>query len=120
MNNPDALHVVDANSGRYSILIPIQENSASTSSDNDSYNHNDVDLSFCCLNTCMGMEYSFIDILFLRGGLYSNHNSASFMGGVGLNLGEVTPIANDFRFDMAVSNYGLLGFVKQFTVVIGL
>jgi hypothetical protein len=68
----------------------------------------------------LGMEYGFIDILFLRGGLYSNHNSASFMGGVGLNLGEITPIASDFRFDMAVSNYGLLGFVKQFTIVVGL
>jgi len=29
-------------------------------------------------------------------------------------------VANDFRFDMAVSNYGLLGFVKQFTIAIGL
>ena len=57
MNNPDALHVVDDHSGRYSILIPIQENSLSTTS-SDTNSYNDVDLSFCCLNTCMGMEYS--------------------------------------------------------------
>ena len=68
----------------------------------------------------LGMQYGFMDILFLRGGLYSNHNSASFMGGLGFNLGEITPISNDFRFDMAVSNYGLLGFVRQFTIAIGL
>ena len=68
----------------------------------------------------LGMEYSFIDILFLRGGAYSNHNSASFMGGIGLDLGKITPLANDFRFDMAVSNYGLLGFVKQFTIAMSL
>lgn len=68
----------------------------------------------------LGLQYGFMDILFLRGGLYSNHNSASFMGGFGFDLGKVTPVANDFRFDMAVSNYGLLGFVKQFTIAIGL
>jgi hypothetical protein len=68
----------------------------------------------------LGMQYGFMNILFLRGGFYSNHNSASFMGGVGFDLGGITPIANDLRFDMAVSNYGLLGFVKQFTLAIGL
>ena len=68
----------------------------------------------------VGMQYGFMNILFLRGGLYSNHNSASFMGGIGLDLGQITPIANDFRVDMAVSNYGLLAFVKQFTIAIGL
>ena len=68
----------------------------------------------------VGMQYGFMNILFLRGGLYSNHNSASFMGGIGLDLGQITPIANDFRFDMAVSNYGLLGFVKQFTIAMSL
>jgi hypothetical protein len=42
------------------------------------------------------------------------------MGGIGLDLGKITPLANDFRFDMAVSNYGLLGFVKQFTIAMSL
>ena len=68
----------------------------------------------------LGIQYSFIDILFFRGGAYSNHNSASFMGGIGLDLGKITQLANDFRFDMAVSNYGLLGFVKQFTIAMSL
>jgi len=66
----------------------------------------------------LGMQYGFMDILFLRGGFYSNHNSASFMGGLGFNLERITPITNNFRFDMALANYGLLGFVKQFTIAI--
>ena len=60
------------------------------------------------------------DTLLTFGGAYSNHNSASFMGGIGLDLGKITPRANNFRFDMAVSNYGLLGFVKQFTIAMSL
>ena len=68
----------------------------------------------------LGMQYGFMDILFLRGGFYSNHNSASFMGGLGFNLEGITPITNNFRFDMALANYGLLGFVKQFTIAIDL
>jgi hypothetical protein len=42
------------------------------------------------------------------------------MGGLGFNLEGITPITNNFRFDMAIANYGLLGFVKQFTIAIDL
>ncbi len=68
----------------------------------------------------IGAQYSFFNLFFIRGGVYSNHNSASFMGGVGIDLGKFTPIGHSLRCDASVSNYGLLGFVKQFTIAIGL
>ena len=58
INNSNALHVIDESSGRYSVLIPMQELSP-TSEKGDFCQHKiDVDLTFGCLNTCMGMEYS--------------------------------------------------------------
>ena len=60
MNNPQAMHVVDNHSGRFSVLIPFQRNDSTLSeaSDSTSYQETFVDLSFGCLNTCMGTEYS--------------------------------------------------------------
>ena len=58
INNSNALHVIDESSGRYSVLIPMPELSP-TSAKGDLCQHQiDVDLTFGCLNTCMGMEYS--------------------------------------------------------------
>ena len=56
MNNPQAMHVVDYHSGRFSVLIPFQRNDSTLSE--TSYQETFVDLAFGCLNTCMGTEYS--------------------------------------------------------------
>ena len=59
INNPNALHVVDDGSGRYSVLIPVNVNSQEPSEKNKFRCHDtDIDLTFGCLNTCAGMEYS--------------------------------------------------------------
>ena len=51
--------MVDDSSGRYSVLIPVHENTQAALNDGELGNHNiDIDLTFGCLNTCMGMEYS--------------------------------------------------------------
>lgn len=68
----------------------------------------------------VGLEYQFANMLNLRGGFYTNHNSASIMdgslmGGLGLNLnvGGFNP-----RFDYSVANYTLLGMIHQFSITI--
>jgi hypothetical protein len=67
----------------------------------------------------IGAQYAFMNILYLRGGLYTNHNSASIMGGIGLDLSKFMPFGTSLRFDTSMSNYGLLGFVKKITVSVG-
>jgi len=66
----------------------------------------------------VGAEYTYLDMLSVRGGFYSNHDSASIMGGVGLNLQPL--IQQDISFNYSLSNYGLIGFVHQFSIGYGL
>ena len=51
--------MVDDSSGRYSVLIPIHDNAQAALNDGElGYHEIEIDLTFGCLNTCMGMEYS--------------------------------------------------------------
>ncbi|MCF7801792.1 MAG: PorV/PorQ family protein [Candidatus Marinimicrobia bacterium] len=63
----------------------------------------------------VGIDYRFLNTIHIRGGAYSNHNSASVMGGIGLDLQK---IGVNGRFDYSVANYGLIGFVHQFSMII--
>lgn len=63
----------------------------------------------------IGFDYRFLNTIHVRGGAYSNHNSGSLMGGVGLDLNK---IGINGRFDYSVANYGILGFVQQFSMTI--
>lgn len=63
----------------------------------------------------VGFDYRFLNTIHIRGGAYSNHNSASMMGGVGLDLNK---IGINGRFDYSVGNYDILGFVHQFSMTI--
>lgn len=67
----------------------------------------------------IGAQYAFMNILFIRSGFYTNHNSASFMGGFGVDLSKYIPFGTSLRFDTSMSNYGLLGFVKKITISAG-
>ncbi len=60
----------------------------------------------------IGADYTFMNTIHLRGGWYSNHNTASLFGGFGL---EVSSIG---RFDYAISSYDLLGVIHQFSLTI--
>ncbi|NQU66981.1 MAG: PorV/PorQ family protein [Candidatus Marinimicrobia bacterium] len=66
----------------------------------------------------IGMEYNYMNLLSIRGGLYSNHDSVSWMGGFGVNGKSF--IQQDITFNYSVSNYGLLGFLHQFSIGYGL
>lgn len=58
-----------------------------------------------------GMEYSFKDMFFLRGGMHFNHDTADFSLGTGLKVN-----IRDYKFalDYAYVNYGILDFTHQF------
>ena len=60
----------------------------------------------------IGADYTFMNTIHLRGGGYTNHNSASLFGGFGI---EVSSIG---RFDYAISSYDLLGVIHQFSMTI--
>ncbi len=60
----------------------------------------------------IGADYTFMNTIHLRGGWYTNHNSASLFGGFGV---EVSSIG---RFDYAISSYDLLGVIHQFSMTI--
>jgi len=67
----------------------------------------------------IGAQYALLKVLYLRGGFYTTHNSASFMGGFGVDLSKFVPSGTALRFDASMSNYGLLGFVKKVTISAG-
>ena len=60
----------------------------------------------------IGADYTFMNTIHLRGGWYSNHNSASLFGGFGLDVKSIG------RFDYAISSYDLLGVIHQFSLTI--
>lgn len=66
----------------------------------------------------LGGEYIYMDFLTARFGMYSNHDTASIMGGFGVNLKSF--INQDVSFNYSVSNYGLLDYVHQFSIGYGL
>ena len=66
----------------------------------------------------IGMEYNYMNLFMVRGGLYTNHDSATWMGGFGINGKSL--IQQDITFDYSISNYGLLGFLHQFSIGYGL
>ena len=67
----------------------------------------------------VGLEYQFMNLLFIRAGAYSNHDSGRFMAGFGLDLSKLKYLPPKFpirRFDYSVSDYSLIGTVSQFSV----
>ncbi|NOZ07344.1 MAG: PorV/PorQ family protein [FCB group bacterium] len=62
----------------------------------------------------LGAEYNYMNIISLRSGLYTNHDSASLMAGFGLDLQEFT--GQKVTVEYSVSKYGILGFVHQFSL----
>ncbi len=62
----------------------------------------------------VGIEYSFMDMIFIRSGAYSNHDSGRYMGGIGLDLSKM--FSPNIRIDYAISDYSLIGLVSQFSL----
>ena len=62
----------------------------------------------------IGVEYSYHDLLILRSGVYSDHDSALAFGGIGLNLEQY--LQRKVTLDYSLSNYGILDFVHQISV----
>lgn len=62
----------------------------------------------------VGLEYSFMNLLFVRGGAYSNHDTGRYMGGFGLDLSKF--FSPKLRVDYAVSDYSLIGTVSQISL----
>lgn len=64
-----------------------------------------------------GLEYAYRDLLAFRAGYHFNYDQAGFSAGVGLNLNlNSMPL----KIDYAIVSYGLLGFVNQVSIQIGL
>lgn len=63
----------------------------------------------------IGFDYRFMNTLHLRGGFYTQPSPATLMGGFGLDLGRV---GLDGHIDYSIANYGLPGFVHQFSITI--
>lgn len=59
----------------------------------------------------VGLEYSFNELLFLRGGYMINHGAARYAFGGGLHLGIGS---YGFRFDYGYSDFSLLGQAHRF------
>ena len=62
----------------------------------------------------LGAEYSFMDLLYLRAGVYSNHDSGRYMAGFGLDMAKF--FKPKIRVDYAISDYSLIGTVSQFSL----
>lgn len=62
----------------------------------------------------IGAEYNFQNMVYLRSGLYTEHDSAQGFAGLGLNLEPF--VQQKITFDYSVSNYGILDFVHQFSI----
>ncbi len=62
----------------------------------------------------VGLEYSFMNLLFVRCGAYSNHDSGRYMGGFGLDLSKL--FSPKIRVDYALSDYSLIGAVSQISL----
>jgi hypothetical protein len=64
-----------------------------------------------------GVEYAFRELLSFRAGYHFNYDQAGFSAGVGLDL-DLNSLP--LNIDYAIVNYGLLGFVNQVSIQIGL
>lgn len=68
-------------------------------------------------NVSTGVEYSWKDILFLRGGYKINVEEQDFTFGAGFNV----PVSiADFTLDYAYSNFSRLGSAHRFSIILGL
>lgn len=64
-----------------------------------------------------GLEYSFRDMLAFRAGYHLNYDETSYSVGVGLKL-DVNSMP--LNIDYAIVNYGVLGFINQVSIQIGI
>lgn len=63
----------------------------------------------------IGVEYTYLKLLSVRGGLYTNHDSASMMAGIGINT-----TGRSISLDYSISNYNLLRLIHQFSIGLAL
>lgn len=61
----------------------------------------------------VGVEYSFMNSFYLRGGYKINYDSADYSAGMGVNVNLED---NVFKFDYGLSNFGLLGIAHRFSI----
>jgi len=80
-----------------------------------SFDANDPLDHFLRFNT--GLEYAFREMLALRMGYHINYDEVGFSAGVGLDL-DLNSLP--LNIDYAIVNYGVLGFVNQVSIQIGL
>ena len=62
----------------------------------------------------VGLEYSFMNLLYLRAGVFSNHDSGRYMGGFGIDLSKY--FNPKIQIDYAISDYSLIGTVSQLSL----
>lgn len=62
----------------------------------------------------IGAEYNYENMLYARAGLYTDHDSARGFFGFGLNLLKFSQ--QEITFDYARADYGIIGFVNQFSI----
>ena len=62
----------------------------------------------------VGLEYSFMNLFYIRAGGYSNHDTGRYMGGFGLDLAKF--FSPKIRVDYAISDYSLIGTVSQISL----
>ena len=60
----------------------------------------------------MGLEYSWLETAYVRGGTHLNHDTASFTVGAGIKIGNI-------HVDYAYANYGILENTNQFGLRFG-
>ncbi len=80
-----------------------------------SFDANDPLDHFLRFNT--GVEYAFRETLALRAGYHMNYDQAGFSAGMGLDLNLSGMPLN---IDYAIVNYGVLGFVNQVSIQVGI
>jgi len=60
----------------------------------------------------IGLEYSWLETAYVRGGTHLNHDTASFTVGGGIKIGNI-------HVDYAYANYGILENTNQFGLRFG-
>lgn len=61
----------------------------------------------------IGLEYAWSEMLMLRAGLKENYDEADFSAGIGLDFSK---IGINARLDYAFNNYGILGYVHNYSL----
>jgi len=65
----------------------------------------------------IGLEYSFKDMFFLRGGYKINYDAAKYSAGAGV---KIKLVGYDLHFDYGYSDYGILGVANRFSFELSL